>query len=182
MLTRLIILWLLSERPLHGYRIKTILGDRGLRFWFPIEDASIYSMLNSLVKEGLAKKVTTEREGKRPKRTLYAITPEGRRHYEDLLREAWRNPISYTDPIQVALAASGDLPDKEVARLSEERLGALEERLKEVQSLRDAAPDIEMVNRESSRLESEINWLRQINLRNKKNRTQWRILYDYKRS
>lgn len=158
--TRLAVLWLLSERPHHGYRIKKILRDDALGFWFAIEDASIYSMLGSLVKEGYAKKLVTEQEGKRPTRTLYSITPAGRRHYEDLLRQAWRDPASHTDPIQIALAASGDLSEEEVDQLAGERLRALEQRLAALQALVQSAPAVEMVHRESARLEGEIAWLR----------------------
>ena len=53
MLTRLLVLWLLSEQPQHGYRIKKILDDEALRFWFPVEYASIYAVLRSLVRGGL---------------------------------------------------------------------------------------------------------------------------------
>ena len=51
MLIRLLVLWLLSEQPLHGYRIKRALDDEGLAFWFPVEFASIYSLLRTLVKQ-----------------------------------------------------------------------------------------------------------------------------------
>ena len=53
MLTRLLILWLLSERPLHGYKIKRALDEPGLRFWFPIEYAAIYSLLGTAQLNGL---------------------------------------------------------------------------------------------------------------------------------
>ncbi len=78
MTTRLLILWLLAEGPLHGYRIKTILTDRGFALWFALEDAAIYAMLRSLARQGLAEIAGTERQGARPARTLYRITPSGR--------------------------------------------------------------------------------------------------------
>ncbi len=160
MLTRLVILWLLSEQPHHGYRMKKILQDDALGFWFPMDDASIYSMLRTLVKEGHARKTVTEREGHRPRRTLYAITPAGRRHYEDLLRLAWREATSATDPLQLALAASGDLADAEVERLACERRVALECRLEELKRLRRAAPEPAMVDRERARVRGELQWLK----------------------
>jgi DNA-binding PadR family transcriptional regulator len=158
-LTRLVILWLLAEQRHHGYRIRKILSDPGLRFWFPIDDAQIYSMLRTLVKEGRARKVATEREGRRPRRTLYAITPAGRAHYADLLRWAWRHAPSATDPVQLALAASGDLPDGEVGDLAAERLRALERRLAQLDELRSAAPSPAMVARERARIRAEVDWL-----------------------
>ena len=60
MLTRLLVLWLLSEQPLHGYRIKKILDDDGLRFWFPVEYTSIYAVLRSLVRGGHVEPVAVD--------------------------------------------------------------------------------------------------------------------------
>jgi DNA-binding PadR family transcriptional regulator len=89
-LTRLLVLWLLSEQSHHGYRIKKILDDEGLRFWFPVEYGSIYAVLRSLVRGGYVETVAVEREGQRPERTRYAITREGRQHLAELLERAWR--------------------------------------------------------------------------------------------
>src|ERR671936_1896132 len=98
MLTRLLVLWLLSEQSLHGYRIKKILDDEGLRFWFPIEFGSIYAVLRSLVKGGYVEATAVEREGRRPQRTRYSITPMGRRHLSELLERAWRELSSPAEP------------------------------------------------------------------------------------
>ena len=126
-LTRLLILWLLSESPLHGYRIKKILEDEGLGFFFPIEYASIYSALRTLVKEGHVEQVAVEREGNR-ERTRYRITRSGRRHFEELLRRAWRELPSPAEPIQLALAARPELAEDEVDQLLDERRDALRAR------------------------------------------------------
>jgi DNA-binding PadR family transcriptional regulator len=155
----LLVLWLLAEQPHHGYSIRKVLSDAGLSFWFPIEDASIYSMLRSLVKAGFARELRSEREGRRPRRTLYAITVEGREHYADLLRRAWREAASITDPVQVAFAAHGDLPDQEVEQLAQERATALRVRLKHLAELRTAAPAVEMADRETARVSAELDWL-----------------------
>jgi DNA-binding PadR family transcriptional regulator len=159
LLTRLLVLWLLAEQPHHGYSIRKILSDAGLGFWFPIEDASIYSMLRGLVKAGLARELRSEREGRRPRRTLYAITPKGREQYADLLRRAWRETDSVTDPVQVAFAAHGDLPDREVEQLARERTEALQARLERIAELRTAAPAVEMADRETARVSAELKWL-----------------------
>ena len=111
MLTRLLILWLLSEQPLHGYRIKKILDDDALRFWFPVEYGSIYAVLRSLTKRGYVEPVAVERDHQRPERTRYAITREGRQHLAELLERAWRELPSPADPIALALAARSDLAE-----------------------------------------------------------------------
>ena len=88
-MARLLVLWLLNERPMHGYEIKKSLSDAGMRFWFGLEDASIYSVLRTLAKHGYAVASAPEQQGNRPARTRYEITTEGRRHYRQLLEQAY---------------------------------------------------------------------------------------------
>jgi DNA-binding PadR family transcriptional regulator len=158
-LTRLVVLWLLSEGPLHGYRIKKILDDEGLSFWFPIEYASIYVVLRTLVKADLVRIVAIEREGARPERTRYAITRSGRRHLSVLLEHAWREPPRASDPFQLALAARSELGEGRVAALVGERIGALRERLAHLERLARSAPAPEMVGRQSALTRAELEWL-----------------------
>ena len=158
MLTRLLILWLLSESPLHGYRIKKILEDDGLGFFFPIEYASIYSSLRTLVKEGHVEQLAVEHDGKR-ERTRYKITRGGRRYFEELLRRAWRELPSPAEPIQLALAARAELTDDEVEHLLGERRDALRARLAELERLRRAAPAEDMVDRRRALTLGELGWL-----------------------
>jgi len=158
-LTRLLILWLLSEQQLHGYRIKKILGEDSLRFWFPIEAASIYSVLRTLVRGGYVEAVAVEREGQRPERTRYAITADGRRHLAELLERAWRELPSAADPVALALAARSDLADETVvAALLGERVERLRERLERLDELERSAPDVEMVVRQRALTHAELGW------------------------
>jgi DNA-binding PadR family transcriptional regulator len=154
-----VVLWLLSEQSLHGYRIKKILDDQGLRFWFPIEFASIYSILRSLVKAGYVEAVLVEREGQRPQRTRYAITREGRRHLAELLERAWRELPSPADPFALALAARSDLEDdRRVPQLLRERVAALRERLDLLEEIERSAPAREMAERQRALTRAELEW------------------------
>lgn len=159
MLSRLLVLWLLAEQPLHGYRIKTILDDEALRFWFPIEFGSIYAVLRSLVKAGFVEPVAVERVGQRPERTRYAITRAGRRHLAELLERAWRELSRSADPIALALAARSDLADeRRVPKLLGERIAALRSRLEQLDRLERSAPAPEMVERERALARAELDW------------------------
>ena len=159
-LTRLLILWLLSEAPLHGYRIKKILDDEGLRFWFPIELGSIYAVLRSLVSGGYVTVVAVEREGQRPERTRYAVTREGREHLRELLARAWRELPSPADPFQLALAARSELSEAEVEELLRERVAALEGRISQLDRLARSAPALAMVERQLAVTTAELDWAR----------------------
>lgn len=159
MLTRLLVLWLLSEGPLHGYRIKKILDDETLRFWFPVEYGSIYSVLRTLASRGYVGPLGVEREGLRPARTRYAITPDGREHLQDLLRQAWRELPSPADPFQLALAARSELPEDEITELLAERRQLLDARLVYLDELERSAPAPEMAERQRALTSSELRWL-----------------------
>ena len=159
MLTRLLVLWLLSEQPLHGYRIKKILDDEALRFWFPVEYASIYAVLRSLVRRGYVETVAVEREGQRPERTRYAITADGRRHLAELLERAWRELPPVGDVTALALAARPDLADESrVPQLLAERSDALRERLARLDAQAKSAPAAAMVDRRRALTQAELEW------------------------
>ena len=159
MLISLLVLWLLSEQPLHGYRIKRALDDEGLAFWFPVEFASIYSLLRTLVKQGHAEELGLEQEGARPERMLYRISRKGRAHYRDLLERAWGEPDSPGERVLVALAALPDLPADRLHAALLLRKRALTERLAQCTALASAAPEPAMVERTISLTRADLAWL-----------------------
>jgi len=162
LLTRMMILWLLSEQPLHGYRIKRLLDEASLRFWFPIEVGSIYAALGSLVRGAFIEAVAVEREGLRPERTRYRIRKEGREHLRELLRQAWRELPKLADPIHMALAARSELDEAEVARLLAERESALDERLRDLDRAAASAPAAAMAERTRALTQAELEWVRSL--------------------
>jgi len=164
-MARLLILWLLAERRLTGYEIKKALTDDGMTFWFALEDGSIYSVLRTLVKHGDAEVVGTEQEGNRPKRTRYRITAQGRRHYKELLVEALRTPLLPVAPIDVALAARGDLDSTIVSEALAGRTKSLHELTVEIEQQRTAAPSDALVDRNSIIVQAELDWLGQLDQR-----------------
>jgi hypothetical protein len=76
MSTRLVILGLLRERPLYGYEIKQIIEEQ-MGDWTNIAFGSIYFALKKLA-EGAVSSRWRWREGNRPSRTIYRLTPAGR--------------------------------------------------------------------------------------------------------
>ena len=158
-MTRLLILWLLAEQPLHGYRVRKILSDAGFAFWFRVEDAAIYAMLRSLVKQGLARVLGEEREGQRPNRTVYRITPAGRRALRDGLLAAWRELEPSREAFAAALAAADEFEAAELDHLLAERRSALDRRRSRLDRAACGAPSGFLARREAVLLEAEIAWL-----------------------
>lgn len=164
-MTRLLVLWLLAERSLTGYEIKKALTDDGTRFWFSLEDGSIYSALRTLTKHGHAEIVATEQEGNRPTRTRYRITPRGREHYRDLLVAAIETPTLPVASIDVALAARGDLDPTTVSIALAARAKALHRLIDALETNRAAAPSAAVADRNRSLLQAELDWLDELDHR-----------------
>ncbi len=160
-MTRLLILWLLSEQPLHGYRIKRILEDDSYRFWFSVEFTSIYSALRTLVKLEYVIETGYEQDGARPERMGYRITRAGRAHLRELIAKTWEATPLLSDPFSMAIAGKSELSDDERQTLKASRREALEARLNECEALRAAALDEAMVDRAIAILTAELGWLKQ---------------------
>ncbi len=161
-MARLLVLWLLSERSSYGYEIKKALGDEATSFWFSLDDASIYSALRTLTKHGHAREVGVERDGRRPRRTRYAITSQGRRHYRELLVEALATPMLPVAPIDVALAARGDLDPATVGEALARRAASLDDLATTIDAVRPGTPSAEIANRNAAIVDAERRWLDQL--------------------
>ncbi len=112
---RLLILGVLQYKsPAHGYDIRRELESWRAEAWAQIAYGSIYFALNKMAEEGLVEAVSTDQVGKRPARTLYAITEEGAREFQRLLREYWWERKPVIDPFQVAITFMNKLPHDEL--------------------------------------------------------------------
>ena len=158
-MTRILILWLLGEQPLHGYRIQKILGAPQLAFWFRIEDASIYSMLRTLTKHGFARAEQGPQDGGGPQRMIYGITPAGRRELRRCLEVTWRSLSGGRSPFSAALAAIDEFEAQEIDALMNARKAALESRRAQLLDVERSAPSGLLARREAALLDAEISWI-----------------------
>ncbi len=85
-------LGLVSEQPRHPYEIQRLLKERHKTYAFG-KTRALYRAIEELDAAGLIEKIETSREGKRPERTVYAITPDGREHLEDWLVDLIESPV-----------------------------------------------------------------------------------------
>ena len=83
----LILLGLLKESPKHGYEIKKKIKEI-LFFFAGLELKSIYYPLSVMENKGLVVK-HIDRQGRRPKRFIYALTPKGRARFQELLTKSF---------------------------------------------------------------------------------------------
>ncbi|MGB8213447.1 MAG: PadR family transcriptional regulator [Anaerolineales bacterium] len=125
MSTRLVILGLLRDQPLHGYEIKQIIEEH-MGDWTSIAFGSIYFALGKLSEEGLIEMVATEKQGNRPSRSIYQITDAGRMEFLRLLREVWSGVEREYFAIDVGLAFMNALPPEEIQGYLRQRVAQLE--------------------------------------------------------
>lgn len=86
----LVVLSLLSERPMHGYELNTELERREVRDWAGISRPQVYYSLKKLVNLGLLREVESGAPASGPERQVYAPTPLGSRALADTLeRPEW---------------------------------------------------------------------------------------------
>ena len=83
----LILLGLIKESPKHGYEIKRKIKEI-LSIFAGVDLKSIYYPLKILEKKGLVVK-RISRPGRRPARIVYALTPKGERHFDELLSKSF---------------------------------------------------------------------------------------------
>jgi DNA-binding PadR family transcriptional regulator len=126
-MTRLVLLSLLQQRPMHGYEIQQKVQDEKMEQWTNILSGSIYFALTQMEKEGLIRADAEERTGNRL-RKIYAITDEGREAYLNLLREALLSPPhSLKSDFSLAIGFAPDLSVEERSKLLRQNIRNLEE-------------------------------------------------------
>jgi DNA-binding PadR family transcriptional regulator len=125
-LTRLVILGLLAERgPRHGHQLRRDAEMAEADRWAGIAMRSLNRELRGLEADGLIETVRTERVGRRPERTVYGLTEEGRRELRVLRRQAVSQLEPGPDPLSVVLVFAGTDDPAELAALLTQRKQAL---------------------------------------------------------
>jgi DNA-binding PadR family transcriptional regulator len=133
-LLALAVLACVSERPMHPYEISTTLRTRGKEQSIKLNFGSLYSVVESLAKHGLIESRGTVRDGKRPERTVYEITADGRAELEDWLAELLSTPHKEYTSLEAALSLTAALAPDEVASLLETRTTRLRMELASVEA------------------------------------------------
>ncbi len=83
----LVVLASLAERSMHPYEMATTLRARHKDESIKLNFGSLYTVVEALQRHGLIEAQETEREGRRPERTVYRITEAGSAELFDWLSE-----------------------------------------------------------------------------------------------
>jgi DNA-binding PadR family transcriptional regulator len=124
---------------MYPYQMATALRRTGKDRDMRIKWGSFYTVVKNLERHGLIEATGSDREGRRPERTLYALTSAGRAEFEDWLRELVAVPEPEQSRFEAALSVLGPLSPDEVTVLLEQRLRALDEDIAAQQAMLDRA-------------------------------------------
>jgi len=115
-LSRLMILGLLAERgPMHGHQIRRTAELTNAGVWGGITGGALYAELRKLDGEGLVEAIREEQVGRRPARTVYQITQEGRLELTVQRDAALEVVFGSADPMSVVLLFAAGADASELA-------------------------------------------------------------------
>lgn len=121
----LAVLGLLCERPMHPYEMSATLRERSKESSIKLNYGSLYSVVEALVRHALIDVHETIREGRRPERTVYAITDAGRTEFVEWLSELIEVPVKEYTQFEAALSLLAGLRPDEALRLLKQRANKL---------------------------------------------------------
>ena len=134
---RLLILGLLAGAQLHGHQIRRAADQSGIEQWGGVKVGSLYGMLRRLEREGLIEPVRVEQEGRRPQRTVYAITDDGRQELAIHREAALTQPALHSTTVEAAIKWSAGLDESGLRERLDRRRSALAAALKDLTASRD---------------------------------------------
>ena len=138
----LAVLACLYEKPMHPYEMATTLRNRAKQESIKLNYGSLYSVVDALVKRGWIVPVETEREGRRPERTVYALTEAGNTEYRTWLSELLAVPVKEYTQFEAGLTFMPSLPPGEVVTLLRNRCELLQEEINQAERYGSAVSDV----------------------------------------
>ncbi len=117
----LAVLVLLFERPMHPYEMAATLRIRNKGGSIKLRYGSLYTVIDALTAEGLIEVKETVREGRRPERTIYAMTPSGLERMRVWMRDLIGTPVKEYPQFEAALSLLPAVPPDEAVALLEAR-------------------------------------------------------------
>ncbi|TDV56485.1 helix-turn-helix transcriptional regulator [Actinophytocola oryzae] len=105
---------LLHERDMHPYEMTQLMRERRVDYRVKLRAGSLYHTVERLEAQGMIEVVGTQRQGRRPERTVYALTESGRDVFVEQARAMLATPAQEYPQYPVALSAANELDRAEV--------------------------------------------------------------------
>lgn len=111
-----------GQPALHPYKMQRLIKDRGKDEVINVgQRASLYRTIDRLRRIGLIRVVESKRDDKRPERTLYALTDEGRATWREWILDALATPTRNYSEFPAAIAFMPLLDPADVVEQLEKR-------------------------------------------------------------
>lgn len=159
------VLALLFERPMHPYEMYQLLSTRRKDRIVKVRPGSLYHTVERLERDGLVAVVGTDRQGNRPERTTYEITPSGLAAVRDRVVEIVEVPTREYPQFPLGLAELHNLESGAALALLDRRIEALVTEIAELDDLLQTAtavPELFTIPFSYTRAmtQAELDWLR----------------------
>ena len=159
----IVVLGLACEEPMHPYRMQTLITLRGKDQVANISQRnSVYQTINALARAGLIAVSATQKDQRRPERTLYAATPLGKETLKSWIRHGLATPAREFPEFPAVLSTlygiTGSAP---LRALLSERVTVLEARLRQLELPYPEIPRWFLLEQEYSAalVRAELTWL-----------------------
>ncbi|GGV37083.1 PadR family transcriptional regulator [Actinomadura cremea] len=183
-LVGLTVLAMLAVRAGHPYELHRFIVDTHKDYVKGLP-RSLYHAIDRLAREELIVPVETTRDGRRPERTVYEITDEGRRELASRMRALLETPGSERETFTAAVSLIGVLPMADALRSLRGRAAALEGLLAgtngHLEAMRDSGlPELLMIEVDYERAlnETELAWVRRLVARLESGELDWSSTRD----
>ena len=117
----LAVLALLFERPMHPYEMAATLKQRHKGESIKIRYGSLYTVIELLLKRGFISTKESSREGRRPERTVFELTPSGYDELRAWMHDLLREPVNEYPQFAAGLSLLPVLPPEEALALLRHR-------------------------------------------------------------
>jgi DNA-binding PadR family transcriptional regulator len=122
----LAVLALLFERPMHPYEMGLTLKQRHKEESIKLRYGSLYTVIDLLLRRRFIVARETEREGRRPERTVYEISAAGRDELRAWMTDLIGKPVKEYPQFEAALCLLPVLPPDDALALLRRRLELIE--------------------------------------------------------
>jgi DNA-binding PadR family transcriptional regulator len=144
----LAVLACLSEHPMHPYEMAATLRERGKDQSIKLNYGALYTVVEALQRHELIVAQETEREGRRPERTVYCLTGAGHKELIDWISELISRPTKEYTQFEAGLSLIPVLPPDDAVALLTQRCAYLETEIAQKRSLLqlDAERGVQQLN------------------------------------
>jgi DNA-binding PadR family transcriptional regulator len=172
----LVVLALVTEAPMHPYRMQALIKERGKdQIANVAQRNSVYQTIAALLRAGLIAVRETSRDERRPERTVYEATDEGRRTLYAWMRTILSTPAREFPDFPAALSLAAGASPHELRHLLAARIVALEKRLKELETPVPGLPRLFLLESEyqAAVVRAEVAWLKGVTRDLKSGKLSW---------